>query len=92
MIFNTTISAIQNVFKTQSAIAENIANLNTKDYKEKDINQALYRKTNNSNQRNSVDLSKQIVYSNLNLISLEANVSVLKSQNKMLGSLLDINI
>ncbi|WP_291492293.1 flagellar basal body protein [Desulfurella sp.] len=92
-MFCTTVNAIENSLAKQDIIAFNVANLNTKGYKEIDSNNYNHKivKTSKNNQ-NNVDLTKQIVYLNVNLIDLKANVAVLKSQNKMLGSLIDLKI
>jgi flagellar basal body rod protein FlgB len=92
-MFNVSINAIQNSLSKQAIISENVANLNTKGYQEIDLNNknATYIQTSKSSP-NNVNLANQLVYSNINVIDLKANVDVLKSQNKMLGYLLDINI
>ncbi len=92
-MFDYSINAINNSLRKQSIVAQNIANLNTNGYSKLSIdnqNTSLTQVTQKI--LNSVCVSKQLVNSNLNLIDLSANVGVLKSQNKMLGYLLDISI
>lgn len=92
-MFSITVNAIGNILAKQGIIAFNVANLNTKGYKEIDLNNKKHKIAMTSdNNQNNVNLTKQIVYSNMNLIDLKANVAVLKSQNKMLGSLIDLKI
>ncbi|OSS41699.1 hypothetical protein DESAMIL20_1252 [Desulfurella amilsii] len=92
-MFNANINAIQNTLLKQTIVTQNVANLNTKGYQEIDLNNknTAYAQTSKSTP-NNVNLASQLVYSNLNAIGLKANVDVLKSQNKMLGYLLDMNI
>jgi len=92
-MFDSSINAINNSLKNQAFVAQNIANLNTKGYSKMSFeNQNTSSTQFTQNVSNDVDLSKQLVNSNLNLIDLAANVKVLKSQNKMFGYLLDITI
>lgn len=92
-MFDVSINAIQNSLLKQAIVAQNVANLNTTGYHEIDLNNAnIALKGNLKNTPNNVNLVNQLVYSKLNLIDLKANINVLKSQNKMLGYILDINI
>ncbi len=101
MDINTSISGILNAFKREDITAQNVANLNTKNYKAKYmVNQELKNdgvtgviKTDNSQAAengNNVNLAQEIVNSINNLEQEKANINVLRSQNEMIGSLIDI--
>lgn len=96
-MFGATLSAIDDALLRQSVSAYNVANLNTNGFSEKEVVSTDKRfsiqdsiVTNKSNP-NNLDLAKQIVNSNLSVVELGANVAQLKAQNKMIGSLLNIN-
>lgn len=101
MNINTSISGILNAFKREDITAQNVANLNTKNYKTKYmVNQELKNdgitgviKTDNgqaAENGNNVDLAKEMMNSINNLEQEKANINVLRSQNEMIGSLIDI--
>ncbi len=101
MNINTSMSGILNAFKREDITAQNVANLNTKNYRAKQmVNQTLKDggtagvvKTDNNQAAenpNNVDLAQEMINNINNLEQEKANTNVLRSQNEMIGSLIDI--
>jgi len=101
MNINASISGILNAFKREDITAQNVANLNTKGYKAKYVaNQAsedggvngVVKTDNNQAAKNgnNVGLAQEMINNINNLDQEKANINVLRSQNKMIGSLIDI--
>jgi len=99
--FNTALSGMQTVIKRQEVAANNIANVNTPGFEEYSVGQAeirpggvriasLARAPNPDMDRSNTDLAKQAVAMINNKNELAANARVIKTQDKMLGALLDI--
>ncbi|AHF97986.1 MAG: flagellar basal body protein [Desulfurella sp.] len=103
-MFLTSISGLNDASIRQDVTASNIANLNSKNYKQlnvtsmtlpnnKGVTQTIIQSNTPSNLNgNNVDLTSQIVNLNLNSITYKANTKAIQAQNQMLGSLLNIKI
>ncbi len=101
MNINTSLSGIKNAFLRQDVAANNVANMNTKDYQAKGVLnieqksggvEGVVAKTNAPSNRdnNNVDLVREMVGQINNVNQEKANINVLRSQNEMLGSIIDI--
>ena len=101
MNINTSLSGIRNAFERQDVTANNIANINTKNYKARDVlnkevknggvEAAIKKSTETPNKNgNNVNLTREIVNQINNINQEKTNINVLKSQNEMFGSLIDI--
>lgn len=99
----TSISGIKNAFLRQDITANNIANINTKNYKQINVvNESLksggvrgraeVSKAAPTHNGNNVNLVDQVVNQINNVNQERANVNVLKAQNEMIGSLIDIKV
>ena len=101
MNINTSLSGIKNAFLRQDVAADNVANMNTKNYQAKGVSnveqkgggvEGVVAKTNapSNHDNNNVDLIKEMVGQINNVNQEKANINVLRSQNEMLGSIIDI--
>jgi len=99
----TPLSGIKNAFYRQDITANNIANINTKNYKQLNVvNESLKGggvrgKAEVSNAAltrngNNVNLVDQVVNQINNVNQEKANVNVLRAQNEMIGNLIDIKV
>ncbi|WP_025209515.1 flagellar basal body protein [Hippea sp. KM1] len=101
MNINTSVSGIKNAFYRQDVTANNVANINTKNYKQINVineeaggggveaKTTLSKAAPNRN-GNNVSLVDQTVNQINNQAQNKANVNVLRAQNEMIGSLIDI--
>ncbi len=101
MNINTSLSGIRNAFVRQDVAANNIANINTKNYKQINVvneeqknggvkatfNKSKAAPTHN---KNNVNLAQQMVSQMNNVNQEKANVKVVRAQNEMIGSLIDL--
>ncbi len=102
MNVNTSLTGIKNAFYRQDVMANNIANINTKGYKQVNVvNETLKgggvrgkafvsKAPATHNKGNNVNLVGQTVNQINNVNQEKANVNVLRAQNEMIGSLIDI--
>ncbi|AEA33392.1 flagellar basal body protein [Hippea maritima] len=101
MNINTSLSGIKNAFYRQDITANNVANINTKNYKQVNvINQeakgggveakTTVSKAAPNRNGNNVSLADQMVNQISNQDQNKANVNVIRAQNEMIGSLIDI--
>ena len=101
MNINTSISGIKNSFLRQDVAANNVANINTKNYQAKGVInkeaknggvEGIVTRTNapSNNKNNNVDLVTETVAQLNNINQEKANVNVLKTQNEMIGSIIDL--
>ncbi len=101
MNINTSLSGIKNAFYRQDVTANNVANINTKNYKQINVineeakNGGVIAKTEVSKAKpnrngNNVNLVDQMVNQINNPNYEKANINVLRSQNEMIGSLIDL--
>lgn len=99
--FSTSLSGIQAAIKRQDVTAHNVANVNTPGYEQIDVMQkekagggveisGLKRTPNPDKEHSNTDLAKEAVEQIQNKNSLKANVNAIKTQDKMLGALLDM--
>ncbi|MGM0380740.1 MAG: flagellar basal body rod C-terminal domain-containing protein [bacterium] len=77
MNFSNSIQGIQNAFNRQSASAGRIAGINSGN-------------TEDSNNQSSVDLAGEMVGQMTNRHSVALNTEVIRTQDNMLGELLDL--
>ncbi len=100
--FGSSISALKTLEARQAVTSTRVANINTKDFQESSVNQTLVAGSQgspvsptenvlNSSQQFSgtkleVDIPQQMMIQN----SYKANASVIKTQDEMIGSLMDI--
>jgi len=103
MNINTSVSGIRNAFLRQDVSANNVANINTKNYQAKDVVNYSKKaggvqgvventKANKNNKTNNVSLVKETLNQINNVNQEKANANVLKSQNEMIGSLIDLKV
>jgi flagellar basal body rod protein FlgB len=101
MNINTSLSGIKNAFLRQDVAANNVANINTKNYQAKGVLnveqknggvEGITVKTNapSNHDNNNVSLVDEMVGQLNNVNQEKANVNVLKSQNEMIGSIIDL--
>ena len=101
MNINTSVSGIRNAFLRQDVSANNVSNINTKNYQAKEVVNHSKKtggvqgvventKANSNNKTNNVSLVKETVNQMNNVNQEKANINVLKSQNEMIGSLIDL--
>ena len=99
--FATAVSGMQTVMKRQDIAADNIANVNTPGFRQYNAGQSevspagvrisnISRTPNSDPGSSNTDLATQEVAMLQNKNELAANVGVVKTQDKMLGALLDI--
>lgn len=86
MDINTSLSGIRNAFVRQDVSANNVANINTKNYQAK----TAADKNKAETKGNNVSLANEMVNQINNVNQEKANVNVVKAQNQMLGSLIDL--
>lgn len=103
-MFSASLSALNDSSIRQDITANNIANLNSKNYKQLNVtslawpnNQGVSQAISRSNapadiNGNNVDLASQILNLDINSITYKANTKAIQAQNQMLGSLLNIKI
>ncbi len=101
MNVNTSLTGIKNAFYRQDITANNVANINTKGYKQVNVvneslkgggvkGRAFVSKAPATHKGNNVNLVGQTVNQINNVNQEKANVNVLRAQNEMIGSLIDI--
>ena len=99
--FSSAVSGMQTVIKRQEVAANNIANVNTPGFAEYDARQSemtpggvrisnISRPPNADRTTSNTDLAKQAVDLLKNKNEMKANAAVIKTQDTMLGALLDI--
>ncbi len=99
--FPTAVSGIQTVIQRQEAAAANVANVNTPGFQPYTINQVdmpsggvrvvnITRTVNPDRGSSNTDLAVETVNQIRNKNELSANAKVIRTQNTMLGALLDI--
>ena len=100
--FGSSISGMR-LYETRQAVsAHDISNVNTKGFEESDViqsdkgslkgvNVADIRKVPNSNpELSNTDLAKEMPEQMVNITGYKANASAIKTQDQMLGSLMEI--
>ncbi len=101
MNVNASVSGVKNAFLRQYVSANNVANINTKGYQAKNVvnheakNGGVRGAVENTKaqanaKNNNVSLTNEMVNQINNANQEKANVNVLKSQNEMIGSLIDL--
>ncbi|WP_022670371.1 flagellar basal body protein [Hippea alviniae] len=101
MNINTSLSGIKNAFYRQDVTANNVANINTENYKQINVineeakNGGVVARTQVSKAAanrngNNVNLVDQMVNQINNPNYEKANINVLRTQNAMIGSLIDL--
>ena len=97
----TPLSGIKNAFYRQDVVANNVANINTKDYKQINVvnesvkgggvkGRAVISQAPANRNGNNVNLVEQVVNQMNNVNQERANINTLRAQNEMIGSLIDI--
>ncbi len=97
----TPLSGIKNAFYRQDVVANNVANINTKDYKQINVvnesvrsggvkGRAFVSQAPANRNGNNVNLVEQVVNQMNNVNQERANINTLRAQNEMIGSLIDI--
>ncbi len=101
MNVNASLTGIRNAFYRQDITANNVANINTKGYKQINVvnetlkgggvrGRAEVSRAPANHNGNNVNLVEQTVNQINNVNQERANVNVLRAQNEMIGSLIDI--
>ncbi len=101
MNINASLSGIRNAFLRQDVSAGNVANINTKNYQSKGVlnveakqggvDSVVVRSNAPGNHnKNNVNLVDEMVGQLNNVNQEKANINVLKSQNEMIGSIIDL--
>lgn len=99
--FNTATSGIKTVITREDVSANNVANIDTRGFSQTDALQTemspagvrisgLRRPLNTDSENSNTDLNKEMVNQVINKNELAANVKVIRTQDKMMGALLDI--
>jgi len=97
----TPLSGIKNAFYRQDVVANNVANINTKNYKQINVvnesvrgggvkGRAVVSQAPKGRNGNNVNLTEQVVNQINNVNQERANINTLRAQNEMIGSLIDI--
>ncbi len=97
----TPLSGIKNAFYRQDVAANNVANINTKNYKQIDVinesvrgggvrGRARVSQAPATRNGNNVNLTEQVVNQLNNVNQERANINTLRAENQMIGSLIDI--